>query len=195
MHVPKVSLNAYTTVEPWSQFGNIVRIKLPEHALTYMVDGNVYKTYQIEEGELIPSEPYPSKEGYTFGGWSESPETMPDHDVTVTGTFTVNSYKLTYIIDDTVYKETTYEYGATITPEPQPKGDYATFEWTDLTETMPAHDVAVFASYTSGIVELLMTKQQDVRIYSPNSNRLNAPKKGLNIIRMNDGKSKKVIIQ
>ena len=83
----------------------------------------------------------------------------------------------------------------TITPEPQPEGDYTTFEWTDLPETMPAHDVVVHASYTSGIVELMMNKQQDVRIYSPNGNRLNAPQKGLNIIRMNDSKSKKVIIR
>ena len=195
LHVPKVSLNAYTTIEPWSQFGNIVRIKLPEHALTYMVDGNVYKTYQIEEGEPIPSEPYPSREGYTFSGWSEIPESMPDYDVTVTGTFSINSYKLTYMIDDKVYKETMYEYGATITSEPKPEGDYVTFEWIDLPETMPAHDVVVFASYTSGIMEQLITKQQDFRIYSPNGNRLNAPQKGINIIRMNDGNSKKVIIK
>ena len=27
-------------------------------------------------------------QGYTFSGWSETPETMPAHDVTVTGSFT-----------------------------------------------------------------------------------------------------------
>ena len=37
-------------------------------------------------------EPEPTKEGYTFSGWSEIPETMPDHDVTVTGSFIVNKY-------------------------------------------------------------------------------------------------------
>ena len=47
LHVPKVSLNDYTTTEPWNKFGNIVRIKMPEHALTYMVDGNVYKECSI----------------------------------------------------------------------------------------------------------------------------------------------------
>ena len=75
------------------------------------------------------------------------------------------------------------------------KEGYTFSGWSKIPETMPAHDVVVYASYTSGIVELLMTKQQNVRIYSPNGNRLNAPQKGLNIIRMNDGKSKKVIIK
>ena len=166
-----------------------------KYKLIYKVDDVEYKSYEIEFGATIIAEPEPTKEGFTFSGWSEIPKTMPAHDATVTGTFVINSYKLTYMIDDKVYKETMYEYGATITPELQPEGNYSTFEWTDLPETMPAHDVVVYASYTSGIVELLMTKQQNVRIYSPNGNRLNAPQKGLNIIRMNDGKSKKVIIK
>ncbi len=33
----------------------------------------------------------PVKEGYTFSGWSEVPETMPAEDVTVTGSFTATS--------------------------------------------------------------------------------------------------------
>ena len=37
--------------------------------------------------EIIPEEE-PTKEGCTFSGWSEIPKTMPDHDVTITGTFT-----------------------------------------------------------------------------------------------------------
>ena len=120
---------------------------------------------------------------------------MPAHDLTVTGSFSINSYKLTYMIDNEVYKETMYEYGATITPEPQPEGDYATFEWTGLPQTMPARDVVVYASYTSGIVELLMPRQQNVRVYSPNGKRLNSPQKGVNIIRMSNGRTKKIVVK
>ena len=47
----------------------------------------VYKSYQLEESEIITPEPVPTKEGYTFSGWSEIPETMPAHNVTVTGSF------------------------------------------------------------------------------------------------------------
>ena len=117
---------------------------------------------------------------------------MPAHDLTVVGVFTINSYKLTYMIDDRVYKETMYEYGATIAPESQPEGDYATFEWTNLPQTMPAHDVVVHASYTSGIIEVLMTTQRNIRIYSPNGKKLDKLQKGLNIVVLDDGTVKKV---
>lgn len=160
--------------------------------LTYIVDGGEYKSYELDYGASITPEAAPTKEGYTFSGWSEIPETMPAHDVTVTGTFSINSYKLTYMIDDKVYKETMYEYGATITPEPQPEGDYATFEWKDLPQTMPAHDVIVYASYTSGIIEVLMTTQRNIRIYSPNGKKLDKLQKGLNIVILDDGIVRKV---
>lgn len=166
-----------------------------KYKLTYQVDGVEYKTYEVEYNASITPEAEPTKEGYTFSGWSEIPETMPAKDVTITGTFSINKYKLTYMIDDKVYKEMTYEYGATITPEPKPEGDYATFEWKDLPQTMPAHDVVVYASYTSGIVEVLMATQRNMRIYTPNGKKLNKPQKGLNIIVLDDGTVKKVIVK
>ena len=164
------------------------------YKLTYKVDGEVYKTYNVEFGATITPEEEPTKEGYTFSGWSEIPETMPAYDVTVTGAFSVNSYKLTYMIDNKVYKETMYEYGASIIPEPQPEGDYATFEWTDLPQTMPAHDVVVHASYTTGI-EVLMATQRNIRIYSPNGKILKKLQKGLNIVVLDDTTVKKVVMK
>ncbi len=117
------------------------------YKLTYLVDGAEYQTYELEFGVTIIPEAEPTKEGHTFSGWSEIPATMPAHDVTVTGTFSINTYKLTYMIDHEIYKEVMYDYGATITPEPQPEGNYVRFEWVDLPETMPANDVTVYASY------------------------------------------------
>ena len=67
------------------------------YILTYMVDGKVYKTYQMAAGSTITPEPDPTKEGYTFSGWSTIPETMPEHDVIVYGTFAKNT---TYIPGD-----------------------------------------------------------------------------------------------
>jgi hypothetical protein len=167
-----------------------------KYKLTYIVDGEEYKSYEIVYGATITPEPLPTeKEGYTFSGWSDIPETMPAHDVTVIGSFSVNSYKLTYMLDDKVYKETMYEYGATIIPEPQPEGDYATFEWIDLPQTMPAHDVVVHASYTTGIIEVLMATQRNLRIYSPNGKKLNKLQKGLNILVLDNGTIKKVVVK
>ena len=117
---------------------------------------------------------------------------MPAHDVTVTGTFTINSYDLTYMIGEEVYKVVAYNYGATITPEAQPEGDYASFEWVGLPETMPAHDVIVHASYVTGITDISM-KGKIIRIYSPNGKVLNKPQKGLNLVLMRDGTIRKSV--
>ena len=165
------------------------------YKLIYTVDGQEYKSSTVQYGATITPETAPTKEGYTFSGWSEIPATMPAHDVTITGTFSINSYKLTYMIDNEVYKNVTYEYGATITPEPTPEGNYATFEWTDLPQTMPAHDVVVHATYTTGITDILKDNQQDVKVYSPNGKMLAKPEKGVNIIRMKDGTTRKVVVK
>ena len=90
LHVPTTSIDAYKAKEPWKNFKEITAISMSTHTLTYILDGDVYKSYLVEEGDVITPEPAPTKEGYTFSGWSEIPETMPDHDVTVTGSFTQN---------------------------------------------------------------------------------------------------------
>ncbi len=117
-------------------------------------------------------------------------------DVTVTGTFSINSYVLTYMIDETVYKTVEYEYGATITPEPIPEGNYVTFEWVGEPETMPAHDVIVHASYETSIADLVvLARMGAVRIFTPNGKQIDCPQKGLNIIVMQNGKVKKVVVK
>jgi len=83
--VPKGCKEAYQTAQGWKNFTNISDSK---YKLTYLVDGEEYKSYDIEYGEAITPEAEPTKETYKFSGWSEIPETMPAHDVVVTGTFT-----------------------------------------------------------------------------------------------------------
>ena len=168
--------------------------KINKYLLTYKVDDEIVKSDSIVYNTAITPEAEPMKEGYTFSGWSEIPETMPAHDLTIYGTFTINTYKLTYMIDDAVYKVVDYEYGATITPEPQPEGDYASFEWVELPETMPAHDVTVHASYVTGITDI-STAEKIVRIYTPNGKVLNKPQKGLNLVLMRDGTIRKIVIK
>jgi len=58
-----------------------------KYKLTYKIDGNVYKTYYLSEGAAIGSEKIPTREGYVYLNWNEIPETMPDYDVTIYGTF------------------------------------------------------------------------------------------------------------
>ena len=133
---------------PWKGFANILPLPGQTFKLVYKVDGEVYKTYDLEYGTTITPETSPTKEGYTFSGWSEIPATMPAKDVTVTGTFSINKYKLTYKVDGEVYKTYDIEYGANITPEPAPTKDGYTFSgWSNLPSTMPANDVTITGTF------------------------------------------------
>lgn len=95
-----------------SRFLNIrLHIRLTELRIKHIL---------LKKVKLSPQRRNPPKEGYTFSGWSDIPSTMPDHDVTVTGSFTINKYKLTYMVDGEDYISSDVEYGATITPETAP---------------------------------------------------------------------------
>ena len=121
------------------------------YSLSYLVDGKVYKTYELEEGANITPESAPTKEGYTFSGWSEIPVTMPAHDVIVEGSFSINKYKLFYQVDGVEYKNYEVEYGASITAEAAPIKEGHTFSgWSTIPETMPAHDVTVTGTFSKG---------------------------------------------
>ena len=84
LYVPAGCKAAYEAADFWKDFKKIMG---PSSNLIYMVDGEEYRSYEIEHGSAITPEPAPTKETYVFSGWSEIPETMPDHDVIVTGTF------------------------------------------------------------------------------------------------------------
>ena len=92
LYVPKGYLASYQAAEQWKEFlfveeGDYTIAK--KYTLTYMVDGEEYKSYQIAEGSAITPEAAPTKDGYVFSGWSTIPATMPAEDVTITGTFTL----------------------------------------------------------------------------------------------------------
>jgi|GEM_PF-3864681 len=144
------------------------------YKLTYLVDDEEYKVYELEYGTQITPESAPEKEGHTFSGWSEIPETMPAHDVTVTGTFSVNTYKLIYMVDGEEYKVCELEYGEEITPEPDPEKEGYTFSgWSEIPETMPAHDVTVTGTFTiNTAINSLYSSEQKVNVYNLNGTKI-----------------------
>ena len=89
LYVPEGAREAYQGKEPWNKFKVILSGADTKYTLTYKVDGEVYKTYDLLEGTAITPEAEPTKEGYDFSGWSTIPATMPAEDVTITGTFTL----------------------------------------------------------------------------------------------------------
>ena len=122
-----------------------------KYKLIYKVDGEEYKSYNVEYGATITPEAAPTKEGYTFSGWSDIPATMPAKDVTVTGSFSVNKYTVSYVIDNEVFREDKLEYGAKIVPPEAPKRDGYDFSWGDYPEIMPAKDIVITGTYVTGI--------------------------------------------
>lgn len=129
------------------------------YQLTYLLDGAEYLSRQFVYGEPVASEPAPTKIGHTFSGWSGIPATMPASDVTVTGTFLVNSYTLTYMIDGQIYATETLEYGQSVVLKEPPVREGVFFSgWSDAPATMPAHDVTVNALYSVDCIENVVTE-------------------------------------
>ena len=118
------------------------------YQLTYWVDGVLYRQYEVEYGASIVPERAPSKEGYTFSGWSTVPPDMPAGNVDVSGAFTVNTYKVTYMVDGAVILTDSLAYQSPIPLPTVPERSGYDFEWDEHPETMPAHDVTIAGSYT-----------------------------------------------
>ena len=158
LYVPKGTIEKYKAKDNWNKFIKIVEGNPLEHTLTYLVDGNTYFSYTLEEGDEITPEEAPTKEGYTFSGWSEIPTTMPASDLTITGTFVPNKYKLTYMVDGMDYKSSEVEYGSTITAEDKPTKEGYTFSgWSEIPSTMPASDVTITGSFSVNKYKLTYT--------------------------------------
>ena len=118
------------------------------YTITYLVVGGVYHQESLEEGSAIVVPDVPTNGDYTFSGWGEVPETMPAHDVTITGSFVTNTYTVTFMVDGEVYHQDSLEYGATIiVPEEPTKEGYTFSGWGEVPETMPAHDVTFTGTF------------------------------------------------
>ena len=137
------------------------------YTITYIVDGEVYKTESIAYGSKVEAIASPVKEGYTFSGWSGVPSTMPAKDVTVNGSFTVNTYTVTYMVDGELYKTESYAYGSVITAETPTKEGYTFSGWSEVPETMPAHDITIEGYYIVNSYNVVFIVDGEV-IYSEN---------------------------
>ena len=115
----------------------------------FKIDDEVIDTVVVVYGEPVVAPEAPVREGYTFGGWQDVPDSMPAKDIVILGSYTVNSYKLVYLVDGAVYKEDSVVFGTVLTPESYPVKEGHTFSgWDGLPETMPARDVTVSGVFT-----------------------------------------------
>ena len=172
----------------------VITVENKEYLLTYVLDGKVYYTESLAEGEVITPLEEPTKEGYTFSGWSEIPGTMPADNVTITGTFTVNQYNVIFMIDGAEFATVAVNYGESITiPEVPAREGYA-FAWTDeIPETMPAKDIVINGAYSIiDDISNVVAKDEILHIYTLDGQRTSRLHQGLNIVRMKDGSIRKL---
>ena len=140
LYVPKNSKSSYQTTTPWNNFSIEEKTIF---TVTFIIDGEVYKTETLEVDAAIIADT-PVKEGYTFNGWSGIPEKMPERDITIEGSFRINRYTITYIVDGEVYATKTVEYGAEIPSIKDPAKEGHTFTWDrEIPATMPAEDITI----------------------------------------------------
>ena len=130
----------------------------------FKIGDDVIDTKTFVFGDAVTAPEAPAKEGHTFAGWQDVPETMPAHDIEIHGSYTVNKYALIYKVDGEEYKVVEVEFGATIVPEADPVKEGYTFSgWQGLPETMPANDVEVTAIFS--INSYRLTVYLDDEIY------------------------------
>lgn len=118
---------------------------------TFIIDGEVIEVKEVEyDSPTIEAPAAPQKEGYTFTGWQNIPETMPAFDVEIAGTYTINTYLATFLINDEVIADILFDYGARIVaPDAPAKQGYKFDGWQDIPETMPAKNLEIFGSYSA----------------------------------------------
>jgi hypothetical protein len=120
-----------------------------KYLVTFKIDDEVIIADSLEYGTAIVAPEAPEKEGYTFSGWGEVAGNVPAHDLTYEGSYSINSYTLTYVVDGEAVLTLPIVYGATIPSLKAPaKEGYKFSGWSEAPAVMPAKDVTIEGTFT-----------------------------------------------
>ena len=144
------------------------------YAVNYIVNNEVYATDSIAYGDVIILREELTKEGYTFSGWriegfEKIPETMPAQNIIITGTFSINTYAITYIVDNEIFVIDSILYGSEIVIREEPeKEGYIFSGWKiegfeEVPKTMPAEDITITGNFETTKIENI-TIDANIRI-------------------------------
>ena len=163
LYVPRESLELYKQAYSAGSFADICPIN---YYLSYYVDGKLYNRELLDIGTHITPLAEPEKEGHTFSGWEDPiPDVMPTYDVAVGGHFTVNTYKVTYMVGGEVVHVDNVAYGSPIPAYVySPEDEAVVFRgWIgERYEKMPAFDVVYTADIANGIDDIVQDREMDV---------------------------------
>lgn len=126
--------------------------------VTFKADGETVRSGEALFGSTIVPPDAPSKVGNTFKGWAvegttdivtfDDNTTVPVGGVTYVAIFEVNTYKITYYVDNVIVNVDEYKYGDKVTAyNYTPEAGESFGGWTTtIPETMPANDVNIYGT-------------------------------------------------
>ena len=130
-----------------SETDRSVTASFTNFVLRFVVEDKAISEQVIKAGTQIVAPEMEGRTGYTFE-WDELPKVMPANDLTITGSYIVNKYKITYMVDGVVHATDSIAYGTAITaPNAPVKEGYTFGGWDGVPETMPAKDVTIMGTF------------------------------------------------
>lgn len=117
--------------------------ELNTHTVTYMIGGELFWNTRVSFGTPIPTPKAPDRPGESFAGWDLPDLLMPDHDLTVSGSYSPDLCTADIYVDGLLYTTVRTPVG---TPIPLPEletGAGEHFEWHDAPDTAPAGRVDI----------------------------------------------------
>ncbi len=127
-----------------------------DYTITFDSDGgSAVGTMTVAFGAAVTAPTAPTKTGYAFSGWSPAlPATMPAEDLSVTATWTIVTYTITFdSAGGSAVTAITQDYGTAITPPADPTwvGHYFVGWDTELPMTMPAENMTITAVWKTKV--------------------------------------------
>jgi hypothetical protein len=92
---------------------------------------------------------------------------MPANDITINGSFKVNSYAVKYVVDGETITTDSVVYGTAVTLIDKLEKEGYSFSWSKAPETMPANDITITGEWS--INSYLVTFIIDGEVYATDS--------------------------
>lgn len=139
-----------------------VNVDFKKHKITYIVDESVYETIEnVIVGSKITLIDAPEKEGYTFSGWKCDYSNMPDKDIEITGSYSVNKYTITFVD----------EYGVVLQSSKWGYGQMPHYDGDDPTKASDAQYSYIFSGWDSEIVAVTCEKTYTAQFINKDANK------------------------
>ena len=96
--VPELNLKSYQNADQWKEFLFVENFVTQDNYVTYIIDGEIYKTLLLTPGNSIIAPYVADKNGKPFGGWNMNDyisisgyPIMPDEDITIYGSYNTSA--------------------------------------------------------------------------------------------------------